>query len=62
MAPARLSAVMKALLATLAVLSAGGCINLPPALERELECPAAGEPDNFGTHDTCVAPSLSSSR
>jgi hypothetical protein len=53
---------MKALLATLAVLSAGGCINLPPALERELECPAAGEPDNFGTHDTCVAPSLSSSR
>ena len=32
----------------------GGCINLPPSLERELACPAAGAPDNFGNADACV--------
>lgn len=30
-----------------------GCINLPAALERELECPPAGTPDNFGSVQTC---------
>lgn len=41
----------------LAVLAtASGCINLPPALERELDCPAADQPDHFGTHDSCDSP------
>jgi hypothetical protein len=34
----------------------GGCINLPPALERELACPETHAPDNFGTAASCAAP------
>jgi hypothetical protein len=61
MACARFPAVLNALLLLLAALAAG-CINLPPALERELECPAAGEPDNFGAHESCASPASRSSR
>lgn len=39
-----------------ALLALVGCINLPPALERELECPAAGTPSNFGDPATCAPP------
>ena len=34
---------------------ASGCINLPPAVEHELECPAAGQPDNFGSPVSCAS-------
>jgi starvation-inducible outer membrane lipoprotein len=46
------------LLALLSVL-VSGCINLPPALERELQCPAANQPDNFGAHASCESASSS---
>ena len=39
-----------------ALFGAGGCVNLPPALEREFECPAPDAPDNFGSAATCVQP------
>jgi hypothetical protein len=44
----------RALIALGAFFGAGGCINLPPAVEREFECPAAGAPDNFGSASACV--------
>lgn len=31
-----------------------GCINLPPALERELACPTTQAPDNFGSAKACT--------
>ncbi len=40
---------------------ASGCINLPPALERELQCPAADQPDNFGAHASCESATSSRS-
>jgi hypothetical protein len=40
---------------TALVAIASGCINLPPALEQELECPAADQPDNFGSHVSCMS-------
>jgi hypothetical protein len=49
-------------LLAVAIAIAGGCINLPPALERELECPVAGEPDNFGAHHSCHSAEPRSSR
>lgn len=37
-----------------ALVWAGGCINLPPALERELSCPDRNAPDNFGSAAACA--------
>lgn len=37
-----------------AFVGVGGCINLPPALERELACPQLHAPDNFGNAATCT--------
>jgi hypothetical protein len=44
----------RTLIAAGAICGAGGCVNLPPALERELECPAADAPDNFGNAGACA--------
>ena len=46
-------------LLALASLLMSGCINLPPALERELQCPAADQPDNFGARASCESVSSS---
>jgi hypothetical protein len=43
-----------ALIALGAFFGAGGCINLPPAVEREFDCPAADAPDNFGSATACA--------
>lgn len=37
-------------------LAATGCVIPPPALERELECPAAGAPNHYGDTQSCPPP------
>jgi hypothetical protein len=48
--------VLRMTLAAGAFVWVGGCINLPPALEHELDCPAVDAPDNFGSASACAQP------
>jgi hypothetical protein len=44
---------MRLLLAVLAAMSSG-CINLPPAVERELKCPDPRAASHFGEEPQCA--------